>query len=270
MNSKPKRLQAREVCGIFRLLGEIRELGSHPDAWRNHLARNLRLLIDYKICVCAEQFLSPENPDETYLVGMIDWGWTGDESKSFYQYLSDGDIARDPLHKATLRLSHRAFTRRRRDLVADESWYSSPTTMHARRGADIDDLIYSRCPVYVQNWGNVICLHRAWGDEPFSQRDRLIVSLLHRELGRIWRMGVGQGPELTPRLRQTLELTSQGFSEKEMAQRLGLSAHTVHDFLRRLYRQFGVTNRGELLAHPNCRPVQFRPALSIFADESDE
>jgi DNA-binding CsgD family transcriptional regulator len=270
MQGKPNRLQAREIRGIFRLLGEIRELGTHPDAWRNHLARNLCSLIDYKVCICAEQFLSPENPHETYLVGMVDWGWSGEESKSFYRYLSDGEIAQDPLHKATIQLTHRAFTRRRRDLVDDEAWYSSPTTINARRSANIDDLIYSRWPIYVRGWGDVILLHRSWGDVPFSARDRLILSFLHRELGRIWKIGNGLGPELTPRLRQTLELTSQGFSEKEMAQRLGLSAHTVHDFLRRLYRQFGVTNRGELLAHPNCRPVQFRPALSIFAAESNE
>ena len=53
---------------------------------------------------------------------------------------------------------------------------------------------------------------------------------------------------LTPRLEQTLHCLLDGDSEKQVAQRLNLSPHTVHVYVKALYRRFGVSSRGELLA----------------------
>jgi FixJ family two-component response regulator len=61
-------------------------------------------------------------------------------------------------------------------------------------------------------------------------------------------MTVERIDQLTPRLRQTLELLLQGDSEKQVAFRLGLSRHTVHDYVKSLHRHFGVQSRGELMA----------------------
>jgi DNA-binding CsgD family transcriptional regulator len=55
-------------------------------------------------------------------------------------------------------------------------------------------------------------------------------------------------PALSPRLAQTLELLLLGRSEKEVATALGLSRHTVHVYVKGLYRRFGVSSRAELLA----------------------
>jgi DNA-binding CsgD family transcriptional regulator len=53
---------------------------------------------------------------------------------------------------------------------------------------------------------------------------------------------------LSPRLRQTLERLLVGDSEKEVAARLGLSRHTVHVYVKTLYRRFDVSSKGELFA----------------------
>jgi DNA-binding CsgD family transcriptional regulator len=53
---------------------------------------------------------------------------------------------------------------------------------------------------------------------------------------------------LSPRLRQTLQRLLLGDSEKEIAAHLGVSRHTVHVYVKSLYRRFGVSSRGELLA----------------------
>lgn len=53
---------------------------------------------------------------------------------------------------------------------------------------------------------------------------------------------------LSPRMRQTLERLLAGDSEKEIAARLRLSPHTVHVYVKTLYRRFGVCSRGELFA----------------------
>jgi DNA-binding NarL/FixJ family response regulator len=56
------------------------------------------------------------------------------------------------------------------------------------------------------------------------------------------------GRGLSPRMRQTLELLLSGDGEKQVALKLKLSQHTVHVYAKSLYRHFGVSSRGELLA----------------------
>jgi DNA-binding NarL/FixJ family response regulator len=40
----------------------------------------------------------------------------------------------------------------------------------------------------------------------------------------------------------------RGESEKQIAQKLGLSRHTVHEYVGNIYRHFGVCSRAELMA----------------------
>jgi DNA-binding CsgD family transcriptional regulator len=56
------------------------------------------------------------------------------------------------------------------------------------------------------------------------------------------------GADLSPRMRQTLERLLSGDGEKQVAARLKLSPHTVHVYVKALYRHFDVSSRGELLA----------------------
>lgn len=53
---------------------------------------------------------------------------------------------------------------------------------------------------------------------------------------------------LCRRERQTLELLLTGASEKEIAAQLGLSVHTVHQYVKAIYRRFDVTSRAQLMA----------------------
>lgn len=65
--------------------------------------------------------------------------------------------------------------------------------------------------------------------------------------GRLFQSPV-PGRPLAPRVAQTLERVLKGDSEKQIAAKLGLSPHTVHDYMKTLYREFGVSTRAELLA----------------------
>jgi DNA-binding CsgD family transcriptional regulator len=53
---------------------------------------------------------------------------------------------------------------------------------------------------------------------------------------------------LEPRARETLEHLLTGASEKQIAPRLGVSQHTVHMYVKKIYKRFGVSSRAELLA----------------------
>ena len=61
-------------------------------------------------------------------------------------------------------------------------------------------------------------------------------------------VGAAAGLKLPPRVRQTLEELLAGDQEKEIANRMGVSRHTVHVYVKQLYRKFNVSSRGELLA----------------------
>ncbi len=87
--------------------------------------------------------------------------------------------------------------------------------------------------------------------DPIQRRRRLLADLC-RLLGD----SSGAGPRpiplqaegLSPRQRQTLSCLLIGDSEKQIAAKLSLSRHTVHVYVKGLYRHFGASSRGELLA----------------------
>ena len=53
---------------------------------------------------------------------------------------------------------------------------------------------------------------------------------------------------LRPRHQKILDLLLSGYHEKVIAAKLGLSQHTVHDYVKAIYRRFDVHSRGELMA----------------------
>jgi DNA-binding NarL/FixJ family response regulator len=66
-------------------------------------------------------------------------------------------------------------------------------------------------------------------------------------------------PTLSPRLAQTLEALLEGQSEKQIARELAISPHTVHVYVKTLYKDFGVSSRGELLARFFDQPFAHAP-----------
>jgi len=79
---------------------------------------------------------------------------------------------------------------------------------------------------------------------------------------------------VTDRQQQILDLAARGQSDKEIAQGLGISVHTVRSHLQRLYRAQGLTNRAEAVAvwaaqdPPNGREaIVIPPAETAEQDE---
>jgi len=261
--SRPARLNAGEIRRVFRLLGEIRELGRDPSIWRLHMLKELSSMVDARAGIVGEHYICPGNAADTRMVGVVEFGWLPSEQAVFHEYARTGAFANDPMHAYTQIRLHRSYTRRRCDMVSDEVWYASPLVSDVRRRCNVDDTIHSRQNLPQAGWDSFISIMRAWGQTPFAPRERWMVHLLHRELSKLWRQ-VNAAPlsTLPTRLQQTLDLMFSGYSEKDMAQALCLSVHTIHDFTRRLYRHFDVTGRGQLLNHPICRQMLFCPALS--------
>lgn len=84
-------------------------------------------------------------------------------------------------------------------------------------------------------------------DEPLLRKRKLVAEfcrLVGEQIGRPAPCGDG----LSPRQQQTLHRLLAGDSEKQIAARLGVSRHTIHVYVKPLYRHYDVNSRGELLA----------------------
>ncbi|MEL7238927.1 MAG: helix-turn-helix transcriptional regulator, partial [Planctomycetota bacterium] len=81
---------------------------------------------------------------------------------------------------------------------------------------------------------------------------RAAAPVLHREMFEVAESsgpaGILETKDLSPRQRDVLAGLLRGQSEKEVAYALGVSTHTVHTHVKRLYAELDVTSRGELLA----------------------
>jgi FixJ family two-component response regulator len=87
-----------------------------------------------------------------------------------------------------------------------------------------------------------------------QKRDRALVHILSSQDDWLHHYGTNVPAKdkilkLSPRQRQVMSFLLAGDSLKEVAQKLGLSEHTVGDHVKQIYKHFSVSSRAELLAH---------------------
>jgi DNA-binding CsgD family transcriptional regulator len=134
-----------------------------------------------------------------------------------------------------------------------ESWFKEVLVRH-----HLEPIGYADCIVSMwastETLGIFLVMHRRDTDPHFSERDCRLGSLMLRATAPIVDREVfrrhtsAELEQLTPREREVLLLLLAGESEKEIAANLHRSIHTIHPFVRQLYRQFNVSSRGELMA----------------------
>ena len=169
---------------------------------------------------------------------------------------TDGRRARHPRHRDVPPVHVRPFRpddAEPRQLVNDAEWFSSYEFNEVFRPLDSSGLLVSFAPI---SDGRAIfgSMCSRPPDEPeFGPGERRLLHLFHLELGRLLGTAILIDPRsnlagLPPSLRRTLECLLEGDSEGQAALRLGLSRHTIHEYVTKLYRRFGVTSRAELMA----------------------
>lgn len=254
-------LALADVRALLQLLGEVRELGSDPAAWRAHLTTQLSRLCDARAVLSSElRVQQPKTAAQQRAVGsgtceaavtplvVRQCGVDESQERAFmgdvvwYDHQSDHTLNRLlPLYGST-------FVRTRAELSEDRAWYGSALANERFRRHDCDDFILA---MSVVPGGSIICsleLFRPWGAPRFTVRERTLVQLLHEELARDFRAAHAEHGRLSPRQRQVLALLQRGMGEKQIAAELDVSPHTVHDYVKALYRAHAVQSRAELLA----------------------
>ncbi len=145
LGDRSQRHEPSDVRNVYRMLGEITELGRDHRGQRLHMLEKLLPLIGARRS-SRQALHCPTDPTDTRLIGMVEFGWKPGEQELFYEHLQSGGMVRDPLHEVVPPLLFRSFTRRRRrDFITDEVWYASPVVDPLRRKCNVDDNIHTRC-----------------------------------------------------------------------------------------------------------------------------
>ena len=256
--AEPRRLRLRDVRDVFRVIGEVRELGGEPKAWRPHMVKRLRALFSAEIVVSSE--VHAQTTRTPGKLRVIDIGWGCDTDDNLWDIHSERDD--ENLEAWRLSAGHVPEGSPAAEVV------DVPVTP-IKKVYGGRSFVLSQYPLPHINAVDQLGIHRAFGDAPFSSAEHRLIRLFHSELGRLWRRDVlrhAKDPhqDLPPRLSQTLSELLTGRSEKEIAARLELSRHTIHNYVKALHQRFEVSSRGELLAKAGAaNKPDFTPKLSI-------
>src|SRR3569832_262242 len=84
-----RRLRLRDVRNVFRLIGELRELGADPKVRRPHMVKRLRALFEVEVVISSEVHACTTKTPGTLKV--IDIGWGCDSEDNLWDIHTERD-----------------------------------------------------------------------------------------------------------------------------------------------------------------------------------
>jgi DNA-binding CsgD family transcriptional regulator len=268
---EPSRPTLRQLRDLYLLVGECCELGADPLTWRRRMVEGLRGLLHAEVLLYTEseqvapvgrsRFLAPRL--------LVDHGWSCQSDRQvLLDFMRIGELDWEGAwYSPEYILAPRPVLGLHRErLVDDRTWYRGVFFNEWVRRSHNDHVLMSQYRIGNQlNWFTVM---GALGGRDFDRRQVRLLRLFAREYvtlfaKRLAPMGGASLCDLAPRVRQVLVCLMEGDSEKQAALRLGISRHTVHDYVKRLHHRFEVSSRGELLSR--CR--KFWPVLAAEREQ---
>jgi DNA-binding CsgD family transcriptional regulator len=265
MSDRGQHLRLGEVRDVFRLVGEIRELGADPSQWRPHMVRRISKMMNCEIVVSSEIHFRAAGEGGVYHVHDIGWGC--DQDGNTWQINTEREEKPEAYWLTVLGKAPPATEKKSADESSSEKPVVPVKPVRAVYGGT--SFVLSQYPLPHLGAVDQLGLHRAWGNQPFTRPQHRLIRLFHLELGRLWKKDALQKAQdptsaLPPRLAQTLAELQAGSSEKQVSITLGISRHTVHNYVKALHRRLGVSSRGELLAKSRqSSSGDFTPKLSV-------
>jgi DNA-binding CsgD family transcriptional regulator len=240
------------VRQALRLVGECRDLGHNTHAWFTHALRGVQQLLRSRVVLGAMA-----SADGFRLCSqlqlLLSVGWESpSQEQTALKCLAEDQHLRDPAFQRFLAIATPNITLRPLRLISRKAFEKSE--YHAlRMSLGMEDLLFSQRETASRLATFSFSPHREPGEPYFTGRDSKLLRLLHDELSLLAGNVLSDGQDaalidLSPRLRQTLTWLLCGDSEKEVALRMGLSRHTVHEYVVALYRYFRVNSRAGLMA----------------------
>ena len=252
--AKSAQLRLAEIRRAFRLIGDCRDVGHDRGAWLGRASEGLTGLIRSKVVICTA-VEHTDDPAARQSLEFWDVGWSSpNERAAWLDCMGAGRYLQYETYWRMLRSTDKARVRSRRQLIPDPEWYGAAEFNDDRRPLDQDDTLMAVVPTGLGNGYHYYSINRAVGDPAFDARDVALLRLFTSEARALYGgpLSIARpGPvdRLPPRLRAVLGAIVEGDTEKQIALRLSLSPHTVHDYVKALHRKSGASCRADLLAY---------------------
>jgi DNA-binding CsgD family transcriptional regulator len=244
------KLDERDVRAMVRLIGEVAALPGGPARRKRFLMEGLCRLIGADFWVwglsCRREPTLPE-----VNVSIMNGGFTEASFARFLQALE---------HPEMVSLASRFFVElkeknihltRRREQVTEEAVYERSQARLLWEAANIGSLILSHRPLDDRSC-SALGFYRSLARPKFTPRDSRIAHIVLTEVAWLHELGWPedrgvQVPALSRRERLTLNLLTSGTSHKVIAEQMGITPNTLRDYIKSVYRHFGVHSHAELL-----------------------
>jgi len=265
-------LAPRDAVRLLQLMGVLGSLRSDPRAWRQELLNGLLQALP-AATAAAFVLRGVTGPEPPMVVSLFDAGFNSEPQRQAFLREFGAAAFHDPFSRLVL---HRFVSQQletltclRADLIDDPAWQGDVHVLTHRKASGMGDCVMSVRRGAERGAAYVLLAFRAavsappeGGADPgvnimaaarFGPRERMLIDILHRGLDWLYRAEdaahrLNRATALPPRLRETLEYLLGGDTERQVALKMSLSVHTVHDYVKALHSHFGVSSRTELLA----------------------
>jgi DNA-binding CsgD family transcriptional regulator len=220
---------------------------------RKSVSSSICQLIDADVWLWFTGVVNQELNGDSMVTSFVDGGFENEpERAEFFRVIIHPElvaVVTKPLAEAMA--SQKIITCRRVQLLSDACWDESPVAMIWNH-LGFSDFIISAFPVGKDCY-SALGFHRRVRRPRFTEEDTRLVNILSHCL--TWLHHAVPPPQatshvlqLSPRERQVLMFLIDGDSRKQVASKLGISEHTVSDYLKAVYAKFSVNSRAELLS----------------------
>lgn len=237
-------LSLQDVESIVRLLGSVAGMTEPIPDRRRALMVGLAELIDSDIWMWLHSRIEPGSLYPSAFQ-VLDGGWRDETERGrFINALHDPEMN----NHANQDVLHRQHTTQlRQQFLQDgnpalDKW----TRLSGMREAILS--VYSLDPRHFSGIG----FHRRAGRAKFTEKHRYMVHLITSQSDWLHRANTDVAGnddrllQLTPRQREIMVHLLSGAGRKQIAQRVGLSEHTVADHMKSIYKIYNVSSRPEL------------------------
>jgi DNA-binding CsgD family transcriptional regulator len=263
------RLDEARVVGVVRAIGMAAVVGEPRRRVIVALTELCRVLA-CDLITAAQSRIDPAT-GQTHFEEMLLCGELASEREDRVLAYLASDHSADPFYAAFGVATARVMTDRpetevvvfrREDLVGDGAWYASEHYRTTRSPIGIDAAMYAGLPTRQRGVWIGAGFHRRCGGPAFTDAERDLVRIFllgARPLFEAFHAsGKSAGPFLATfnaRQRELIYALLGGYTSKEIAARTGLAPSSVNTYVKRLYREMGVSGRGELVRLCNERGV---------------
>jgi hypothetical protein len=195
-------------------------------------------------------------PGQTVVVNALVFGGTLDQpAREAFLAAANDPEAPDLAHRETIaRFKAGVNVFPRHEVLDDATWQGCLHYQRYRAGNGVEEPLYAGVSCAVPGRFLLISAHRPLSAGRYTERETAFVAALLASLGWLFEQHEREltaGAVITTlpgRLRNTLHYVLRGLSEKQIASRLDLSQHTVHEYMKGLLKHFGVSSRAGLMA----------------------